>query len=138
MTCPLPRQAAPEWREAHRASTGWSSERLKDAEAWKRQIDLTAVMVMHHGAVLWEWGDRDDPFEPADCRFAGAVPTLSRSPRAPRWARTSRWARTCRSAMSAYRRPARQSGPWANRAQQSCAKRRAPCGSSIPESAGGV
>jgi hypothetical protein len=25
-----------------------------------------------------DWHRRDDPFEPADCRFAGAKPTLSR------------------------------------------------------------
>jgi CubicO group peptidase (beta-lactamase class C family) len=45
------------WRTLDPTGAGWSTERLKDAEAWARQIDLTAVMVVHHGAVLWERGD---------------------------------------------------------------------------------
>jgi len=48
---------ADEWAHADLAAISWSSEILKQAEEWSRQIGSTAVMVIHHGAVVAEWGD---------------------------------------------------------------------------------
>jgi CubicO group peptidase (beta-lactamase class C family) len=46
-----------EWDRTDPAAVGWSSDTLKQAEAWSKTIGSTAVMVIHHGAVVAEWGD---------------------------------------------------------------------------------
>jgi CubicO group peptidase (beta-lactamase class C family) len=38
-------------------AVGWSSDKLAKAEAWSRQIGSSAVIVVHRGAVVAEWGD---------------------------------------------------------------------------------
>ena len=38
-------------------AVGWSGEKLAKAEEWSRQIGSSAVMVVHRGAVVAEWGD---------------------------------------------------------------------------------
>jgi CubicO group peptidase (beta-lactamase class C family) len=48
---------AGEWEHADPAAIGWSTETLKQAEEWSHKIGSTAVMVIHHGAVVAEWGD---------------------------------------------------------------------------------
>lgn len=48
---------ASEWEHADPAAVGWSNDTLKQAAAWSHQIGSTAVMVIHHGAVVAEWGD---------------------------------------------------------------------------------
>jgi CubicO group peptidase (beta-lactamase class C family) len=45
------------WEHADAAATGWSAEKLKRTEEWSRKIGSTAVMIIHHGAVVAEWGD---------------------------------------------------------------------------------
>ena len=46
-----------EWDSTDPAAVGWSSDTLKQAEAWSKTIGSTAVTVIHHGAVVAEWGD---------------------------------------------------------------------------------
>ena len=46
-----------EWEHVAPAAAGWSAEQLKAAEDWSGKIGSTAVMVIHHGAVIAEWGD---------------------------------------------------------------------------------
>ncbi len=46
-----------EWEHVQPAQSGWSDTGLAKARDWSRQIDSTAVMVVHHGAVVAEWGD---------------------------------------------------------------------------------
>jgi CubicO group peptidase (beta-lactamase class C family) len=45
------------WEHVVPEVEGWSSEKLKQAEDWSHHIDSKAVMVIHHGAVVAEWGD---------------------------------------------------------------------------------
>ena len=47
-----------EWDRTDPAAVGWSSDTLKQAEAWSKTIGSTAVMVIHHGAVVAEWAIR--------------------------------------------------------------------------------
>jgi CubicO group peptidase (beta-lactamase class C family) len=46
-----------DWERADPASTGWSKEKLIKAEAWSNRIGSIAVMIVHRGAVVAEWGD---------------------------------------------------------------------------------
>jgi CubicO group peptidase (beta-lactamase class C family) len=46
-----------EWAHVSAAQPGWSVADLAQAEEWSREINSTAVMVIHHGAVVAEWGD---------------------------------------------------------------------------------
>ena len=46
-----------EWEHVGAAAAGWSQEQLKAAEDWSGKIGSTAVIVVHHGAVVAEWGD---------------------------------------------------------------------------------
>jgi CubicO group peptidase (beta-lactamase class C family) len=46
-----------EWAHLSPTQDGWSEEGLSQAEDWSRKINSTAVMVIHHGAVVAEWGD---------------------------------------------------------------------------------
>jgi CubicO group peptidase (beta-lactamase class C family) len=39
------------------AQVGWSEAGLRDAQDWSREIHATAVIVLHHDAVVAEWGD---------------------------------------------------------------------------------
>jgi CubicO group peptidase (beta-lactamase class C family) len=48
---------AADWGEVEPGVAGWSREKLAKAEAWSRQIGSTAVMVVHSGAVIAQWGD---------------------------------------------------------------------------------
>jgi CubicO group peptidase (beta-lactamase class C family) len=45
------------WERVDPAVAGWAADRLAKAEAWSKRIDSTSVMVVHHGAVVAEWGD---------------------------------------------------------------------------------
>lgn len=45
------------WTHLQPAQDGWSEADLTTAQDWSRQINSTAVMVIHHGAVVAEWGD---------------------------------------------------------------------------------
>ena len=45
------------WEHVAPAAAGWSAEQLKSAEEWSGHIGSTAVIVIHHGAVVAEWGD---------------------------------------------------------------------------------
>jgi CubicO group peptidase (beta-lactamase class C family) len=46
-----------EWEHLAPDAAGWSAEQLKAAEDWSRKIGSTAVIVIHHGAIVGEWGD---------------------------------------------------------------------------------
>ena len=46
-----------EWDRTDPAAGGWSSNTLRQAEVWSKTIGSTAVMVIHRGAVVAEWGD---------------------------------------------------------------------------------
>jgi CubicO group peptidase (beta-lactamase class C family) len=46
-----------DWKYVEPGVAGWSRERLAKAEAWSARIGSTAVMVIHHGAVIAQWGD---------------------------------------------------------------------------------
>ena len=46
-----------EWDHLSPAADGWSEPGLKAVEDWSREIHSTAVMVIHRGAVVAEWGD---------------------------------------------------------------------------------
>ena len=46
-----------EWEHVDPEEAGWSQQKLEKAESWSRQIGSIAVMVVHHGAVVAEWGD---------------------------------------------------------------------------------
>lgn len=46
-----------EWEPLDPAASGWSADRLAAAEAASHQIGSTVVMVIHHGAVVAQWGD---------------------------------------------------------------------------------
>jgi CubicO group peptidase (beta-lactamase class C family) len=45
------------WDGVEPSVAGWSLEKLAKAEAWSRQIGSTAVMVVHHGSVVAQWGE---------------------------------------------------------------------------------
>jgi CubicO group peptidase (beta-lactamase class C family) len=55
--------AAPErypgaaWERVDPETVGWSKEKLAKAEAWSQRIGSTAVMIIHKGVVIAEWGD---------------------------------------------------------------------------------
>jgi CubicO group peptidase (beta-lactamase class C family) len=46
-----------EWAHISAAQDGWTETGLADAEDYSKRINSTAVMVIHHGAVVAEWGD---------------------------------------------------------------------------------
>ena len=46
-----------EWQQGDLAGAGWSADRLNEAEIWSRQIGTTALVVVHHGLVVVQWGD---------------------------------------------------------------------------------
>lgn len=46
-----------DWDQVEPDVAGWSREKLAKAEAWSQQIGSTAVMVVHRGAVVAQWGD---------------------------------------------------------------------------------
>src|SRR5262245_49256136 len=46
-----------EWERVDPLSAGWSALKLEKAEAWSKAIKSTAVMVVHRGVVVAEWGD---------------------------------------------------------------------------------
>jgi len=48
---------AADWDHVEPAVAGWSLAKLAKAEAWSRQLGTTAVMVVHSGAVVAQWGD---------------------------------------------------------------------------------
>jgi CubicO group peptidase (beta-lactamase class C family) len=48
---------AAEWAHVAPAEDGWSEAGLAKAEDWSKQAHSTAVMVIHHGAVVSQWGD---------------------------------------------------------------------------------
>src|SRR5215210_4554873 len=45
------------WEHVDPDIAGWSREKLAKAEAWSQRIGSTAVMVVHQGAVVAQWGD---------------------------------------------------------------------------------
>ena len=46
-----------DWQRFEPGDAGWSKEKLAKAEAWSKRIGSIAVMIVHHGAVVAEWGD---------------------------------------------------------------------------------
>ncbi len=45
------------WDHVPPAQSGWSETLLADVQDWSKQINSTAFMVVHRGAVVAEWGD---------------------------------------------------------------------------------
>ena len=57
------------WDSIDPAQDGWSAAKLDDAKAWSQEhVRSTAVVVVHHGAVVAEWGDTAKPAELASMR----------------------------------------------------------------------
>ena len=53
-----------EWRRAESAEAlGWSSEKLQEAQEYADTIDTAAVMVVHDGVVVAEWGETASKFK---------------------------------------------------------------------------
>jgi CubicO group peptidase (beta-lactamase class C family) len=48
---------ATEWEQIDAETAGWSREKLAKAETWTQRIGSIAVMVVHRGAVVSQWGD---------------------------------------------------------------------------------
>jgi CubicO group peptidase (beta-lactamase class C family) len=46
-----------DWERVDPEGAGWSRQKVEKAESWSRQVGSIAVMVVHHGAVVAEWGD---------------------------------------------------------------------------------
>jgi CubicO group peptidase (beta-lactamase class C family) len=46
-----------EWDHVAPEAAGWSKDKLAKAEAWSQSMGSIAVMIVHHGAVVAEWGD---------------------------------------------------------------------------------
>ena len=56
------------WEQVDPAAAGWSADRLKDTEAWSQKIGTTALMVVHRGRVVAQWGDTAAKTPPASVR----------------------------------------------------------------------
>ncbi len=57
------------WDHVAPAQSGWSEAGLAAAQAWSQErVHSTAVMVIHHGAVVAEWGDTAKRAELASIR----------------------------------------------------------------------
>lgn len=54
-----PRYPGAAWDTIPPAQSGWSAERLAQAQSFSRQIGSTAVVVVQHGAIVASWGDTD-------------------------------------------------------------------------------
>ena len=46
-----------DWEQVDPVAAGWSADKLKEAQTWSHQIGSTAVIVVHHGGVVAQWGD---------------------------------------------------------------------------------
>ena len=57
-----------DWERVDPEGARWSRQKLEKAESWSRQISSIAVMVVHHGAVVAEWGDTAAKTELASVR----------------------------------------------------------------------
>jgi CubicO group peptidase (beta-lactamase class C family) len=57
-----------EWAHIAPAEDGWSDAGLADAKDWSNQIHSTAVMVIHRGMIVAEWGDTTKQTELASVR----------------------------------------------------------------------
>ena len=62
-----------EWDHVAPAQSGWSEAALADVQDWSRQINSTAFMVIHRGAVVAEWGDTAKRTELASVRDRKSV-----------------------------------------------------------------
>jgi CubicO group peptidase (beta-lactamase class C family) len=56
------------WDQVPPAQSGWSEVALADVQSWSKQIHSTAVMVVHRGAIVAEWGDTAKRTELASVR----------------------------------------------------------------------
>jgi len=59
---------AAEWEHPTPAESGWSESGLAQARAFSDQIRSSAVVIVHHGKVVAEWGDTTKPTELASIR----------------------------------------------------------------------
>ena len=57
-----------DWDRVDAEDAGWSRQKLQKAEGWSQQIGSIAVMVLHRGAVVAEWGDTAAKTELASVR----------------------------------------------------------------------
>src|SRR5262249_58159898 len=71
-----------EWDRTDPAAVGWSSDTLKQAEAWSKTIGSTAVMVIHHGGGVAELGDTagQNPLASGRQSFLNALFCHARAP----------------------------------------------------------
>jgi CubicO group peptidase (beta-lactamase class C family) len=56
------------WEQTEPEPAGWSKQKLEKAENWSREIGSTAVMIIHHGALIAAWGDTTAKTELASVR----------------------------------------------------------------------
>ncbi len=70
LSAPAMAQTVPsaEWEYLSPEESGWSAEKLTEAEAFADEHDVSAVVVVQHGAVVAEWGDTEKPMELASIR----------------------------------------------------------------------
>ena len=45
------------WERADPGAAGWSTSKLAKAETWSQRLASTAVVIVHRGAIVAEWGD---------------------------------------------------------------------------------
>ncbi|OCJ11378.1 hypothetical protein A6U86_23220 [Rhizobium sp. AC27/96] len=57
-----------EWAHVSPEASGWSAPKLAEAKAFADGHDVSAVVVVQHGAVVAEWGDTSKPMELASIR----------------------------------------------------------------------
>ena len=56
------------WTRIPPSESGWSAPALAKAQDWSKDIHSTAVMVVHHGAIVADWGDIEKRTELASVR----------------------------------------------------------------------
>ena len=56
------------WERVEPEAAGWSRQKLERAQTWSQQIGSIAVMAVHRGAVVAEWGDTAAKTELASVR----------------------------------------------------------------------
>lgn len=54
----FPRSA---WRQVYAAALGWSAENLQEARRYSGELGSTAVVVVHRGVIVDQWGDTTRP-----------------------------------------------------------------------------
>jgi CubicO group peptidase (beta-lactamase class C family) len=57
-----------QWEHADPSSANWSADLLRQAQTYSEQAGSSAVMIVHRGRVVAEWGDTSRPLDVASIR----------------------------------------------------------------------